>query len=546
MTGAHGGIIQSRRAAGKRLPIAWVLGVVLISGIFRALLLAGAAFPFNADEAVVALMARHILQGEFPVFFYGQAYLGSLDAWLVAAGFALAGQQVLVIRIVQVLLYSGTLAVTMVLANRILRWRSAALMAGLLLALPPLNVLLYTTVSLGGYGEALLIGSLLLLLALDMADHPQSTWRALAFGLLAGIGLWAFALTAVFLLPALVLIVRRELGLPTIWRQLACLAGGAALGASPMIAWAARHGLGPLLSEAGGAAIAGASAASWLQASVTHAANFLLFGISASLGLRPPWQPEPVRSWLLPLTLLFWLATVAFVLIGLRRRQLGTGERLLAGMAAVLIAAFILTPFGADPSGRYFVPLIIPMGVFGAAMLHALQQRTGKWLAILLLLAVAGFNVQAAAQAARKAPPGLTTQFDPVTRIDHADDQALMEFLASHGERRGYTTYWIAYPLAFLSAEQLIYVPRLPYHPDFRYAPRDDRYPPYDSEVAASQKRSFITCRQPWLDIYLAKWLGERGVDFREADIGGYHVFFGLSSPMPAPDFTGSLEAKGG
>jgi hypothetical protein len=36
--------------------------------------------PFNSDEAIVGLMARHMLQGERPLFFYGQAYLGSLDA----------------------------------------------------------------------------------------------------------------------------------------------------------------------------------------------------------------------------------------------------------------------------------------------------------------------------------------------------------------------------------------------------------------------------------------------------------------------------------
>ncbi len=65
----------------------------------------------------MALMARHILQGEHPIFFYGQAYMGSLDAYLVAAGFALLGQQVWVIRLVQVLLYLGTLFTTFLLGR---------------------------------------------------------------------------------------------------------------------------------------------------------------------------------------------------------------------------------------------------------------------------------------------------------------------------------------------------------------------------------------------------------------------------------------------
>ena len=38
---------------------------------------------YLADEGVVGLMAMHILEGrELPVFFYGQDYLGALEAYL--------------------------------------------------------------------------------------------------------------------------------------------------------------------------------------------------------------------------------------------------------------------------------------------------------------------------------------------------------------------------------------------------------------------------------------------------------------------------------
>src|SRR3990172_7345983 len=111
--------------------IALALAVVL-----KALLLALDAFPFNADEAVVALMARHILQGERPVFFYGQAYLGSLDAWLIAGAFLLLGQTVLAIRIVQAVLYLGTIATTYALGLRIYGDPWTATAAALLMAAP--------------------------------------------------------------------------------------------------------------------------------------------------------------------------------------------------------------------------------------------------------------------------------------------------------------------------------------------------------------------------------------------------------------------------
>src|SRR5579859_564986 len=64
-----------------------VLGAALA---LRVIVLASGAVSFHSDEAVVALMARHINQGlPIPAFFYGQAYMGSLDALVVGFGFRL-------------------------------------------------------------------------------------------------------------------------------------------------------------------------------------------------------------------------------------------------------------------------------------------------------------------------------------------------------------------------------------------------------------------------------------------------------------------------
>ncbi len=76
--------------------------IVCLSVVYKLFLLAFNAVPFNGDEAIVALMARHILRGERPVFFYGQAYLGATDAWLVALSFSIFGETVLAIRVVHI------------------------------------------------------------------------------------------------------------------------------------------------------------------------------------------------------------------------------------------------------------------------------------------------------------------------------------------------------------------------------------------------------------------------------------------------------------
>ncbi len=105
----------------------------------------------------------------------------------------------------------------------------------------------------------------------------------------------------------------------------------------------------------------------------------------------------------------------------------------------------------------------------------------------------------------------------------------MIEFLRGAGERRGYTNYWLAYPLAFLSDEELVFVPRLPYHPDLRYTPRDDRYPAYGEQVAASPRVAYITARHPLLDGRLRDGFAELGVKWEEVAIGEYRVFYRLS-----------------
>src|SRR3972149_3952948 len=170
---------------------AGLVGTALVAGGFELGPLGSGSVPFNADEAVVALMARHILGGERPLFFYGQAYMGSLDAYLVAGGFALFGEHVWTVRAVQIALYLLTLCLVYLFVLRAFRSPRMAAIAALLMAIPSVNQTLYTTVSLGGYGEALLIGALTMLLCLPSASGRGGPLRSLLLGVLLGGGLWA-------------------------------------------------------------------------------------------------------------------------------------------------------------------------------------------------------------------------------------------------------------------------------------------------------------------------------------------------------------------
>ncbi len=525
----------------------WLFGAIVSAAGLKAWLIWMGAVPFNADEAVVALMARHILQGERPLFFYGQAYMGSLDAWLVAMGFAVLGQNIWVIRLVQTLLYLGTLITTAVLGKALFNSRPVGILAAWLMAIPAVNVTLYTTASLGGYGEALLLGNLILILTLRIVkllkrQETVQPWHWLAWGFLAGLGVWAFGLTLVYSVPAGIFLawqlhreVRLKAGVP-----LSLVIAGGVLGSVPWWGYAINHGFTHSVGELGGSAIAGVEGLSYILQVWQHFISLLLLGSTVIFGLRPPWNVNWLGLPLLPFALAFWL----LALIQLIKRSVSDrnydGCKLLAGVALVLALAFVFTPFGADPSGRYFLPLAMPLALAAADWVVSLRERfqdrfVARWnwglVAIIIL-----YNFWGTLQCAYTYPPGITTQFDHTTQVDQRYLPALMAFLREHGEYNGYTNYWVSYPLAFLSAEELVYTPRLPYHQDFRYTPRDDRYAVYGERVSEAERVAYITTRHPGLDRYLQDQFSKQDLTWQEVKIGDFHVFYNLSRAIRPED----------
>jgi 4-amino-4-deoxy-L-arabinose transferase-like glycosyltransferase len=516
----------------------------------------GEFVPFNSDEAIVALMARHILQGERPVFFYGQAYMGSLDAFLVAGLFALFGEQVWGIRLVQGLLYLGVLATTAWLGkNAFGSWKTGTL-AALLLAIPSVNVTLYTTASLGGYGEALLIGNLSLLCGLSVSrslserDSPGPFGIWLLLGFLSGLGLWAFSLVLVYTLPLVIyLLVNlwRWLSGSTGWQRtgtigmegharlrsvalaLGILTLGFFLGAAPWWGFALRHGCQQLWFELRGGAISGVEGLSWLPQVGQHLFSLVILGGTVIFGLRPPWEVSWLALPLLPFVLIFWIGVLIYIVRFIRRPgPQRSAAWLLVGVMVAVALGFVFSPFGADPSGRYFLPLAAPLALFAASMILDLRERFGRWAYSLVLLLLL-FHLWGTLQSAWRFPPGITTQFYAPAQVDHRAMDELIAFLNQHGEAQGYTNYWVSYPLAFLSEETLIYVPRLPYHPDFRYTARDDRYARYAEIVAQAGRVAYITTHNPDLEAYLRERFSGLGISWQEAQIGDYRVFYALS-----------------
>jgi len=171
-----------------------MIGLGLVIPTWRA---SWGIVDFQGDEAIFGLMALHILQGEFPTFFYGQNYLGSAEA-VVAAGFiSLFGTDIFTLRLGAVLQFGVFLVLHAALVSRLWGYR-VALISLLPLIVPAPYVLDYIYRPIGFVGPLLVCGTGALLLSQIAVPNRLRYVRSFLLGIIIGFGLWSNQLVVVY------------------------------------------------------------------------------------------------------------------------------------------------------------------------------------------------------------------------------------------------------------------------------------------------------------------------------------------------------------
>jgi 4-amino-4-deoxy-L-arabinose transferase-like glycosyltransferase len=193
----------------------------------------------HSDEAIIGLMAKHILEGRyFPFYMYGQAYNAGAawEAYLGAISFALFGVGVVSLKscVVVLSLLCLFLFYRMCL---VLYDQRTALLAMIVFALTP--SLLKWHFQVRGYSWYFLSIPLLTLLFLSIQSTPNRRWPLyLLFGAVSGLSISSLELGIMFNLALWVLILmRRSL---SVKNALVALAGFIA-GYSPAIVFNLTH-----------------------------------------------------------------------------------------------------------------------------------------------------------------------------------------------------------------------------------------------------------------------------------------------------------------
>ena len=153
------------------------------------------------DEAVTGEMALHILKGEPQLFFWGQPYMGALEAYLTGFLFFIFGTSAFVLHLEDILILSFMLFLINRIGTLVGGWR-VGFLAAIYWALSPLYLSIIGQLATGGHQEACAAGAFVLFGICWLTFNPSKNPITLAFliGLMAGLGWWSSLLITPFLL----------------------------------------------------------------------------------------------------------------------------------------------------------------------------------------------------------------------------------------------------------------------------------------------------------------------------------------------------------
>ena len=210
--------------------------------------MAPTAFTFSpehvhTDNAVMLLMGKHILEkGEFPIFYYGQNWFGSLSAVVHAGVFlALGGIPPWSIHVAPLLFFLG-FCLVLYLLTRMTLGPAVALVALAWNIVTPVPLSEYTVMPHGGYIEGLMLGTLLLWLAVRLVRAREPWKKTVHYALLGfagGVGWWTSPLVVYQILAAAAYVVMRE-RLSAVWKGAVLSLPAFFIGAAPFFYFYAR------------------------------------------------------------------------------------------------------------------------------------------------------------------------------------------------------------------------------------------------------------------------------------------------------------------
>ena len=503
------------------------LGVCLFAALlWRIGYLFSSKFGIEADEAIVGLMAKHFSEGaDYTTFYYGQHYMGSLEAVIMSWLFSLFGGPSNVLLKLTPLFFSLLFVALVYLLGREVFGRAVGLWAGLFAAFSPHVLTVWSTKARGGFIELVFFGTLAIYLMVRSVNFSQL--RAKQFfplGFVLGVAWWVNnqAVYYVFAIGLIALV-----GVSCL-RNFRYATGGFSLGLLGFFAGGAPfwvYNLSPdswmstfeFLFSGGGSKTGFAD----------HFSGFITTSLPILVGAKRLWSTSEVAPLLtIPAEILSVAALVGvFVWYGYRVPKAQWEKRLkvvLLGLHPLVVAmVFSLSSFGwLYQAPRYLLPLYSCLFIGEALIVVEMWKRgwMGRIFSGVLTTFVLGLSVFSNITysdgqfAFRPVGEPFVSSGQRVASSHHE----LEEYLAREGINHVYTNYWIGYRLAFETNERVTFT--------VVDKPNVVRIPWYQQKPSERLESSIVYVMVPKQAALFAEKLSKRGYSYHWLEIGEYII----------------------
>ncbi len=479
-------VVQSPRQ--DMLWAAVAAALILLGLAVRVVLLQRYYVVPDADQSVLGLMARHILQGERPVFYWGQSYTGSGEAYLTAALFRLLGQSNLLLHVVPLAASTLFTALTAALAWRLYGPGIAGLTCAFL-GVGPMLLVGWSLWAGSGYLESMAAGVAALLLVLQPAGKRLGAGSLVSAFFLLGLAVWIQP-TGVYYLVSVAAALTGRIARATheseTWAARIAIGVFVGLafcaGASPLIVYNLQHEW---------ATFAFLSSHSTDVAALTVVARTVLWAGPVLTGLLPPTTDRsyflhfildhlPLYGVSLAIVLLLLFRVLSLWRLALRRvRVAAPGDLALVALTIAVLGGYLGTGWGGEQwSGsqpRYLLPLYsaVPLII---RLCMPLTRKPWHWaVAWIAVVGIAGAGIAV-----------------NTTSFARSDVAPLGVMLEDNRIRAVYGDYWLVYPLTLSSSEQVVGVA---VNDNLSKGLLSNRYSPYLRAAASTTDFAWIASR---------------------------------------------------
>jgi len=512
-----------------RQDIGWICLFVLLALAVRVDFQWANNFVVDADEAIVGLMAKHILEGRtFPVFYYGQHYMGSFEAIVAAIYRFLFGGSSVSLKAVPIS-FSIVFVVLTYLAGHFAGGKYTARLAAFLCAIPAAPLVVWSAKARGGFIEIICLGAISFLLTHRVLNKPYNYRRTALFwiGVVVGLGWWINNQVVFFMAPIGLVLIHFFLTQSRFeTKRIAELSKGFLSGMSGFLIGGAPFWLYNLKYEfASFSQLSGPGTTSFTE----NLGGFFSIALPILLGGKRFWETESIFTGSGSLALGVFITIIAgtlwfrrrevLALLTFRSAAIGIQELcLLLIISCALI--FCASSFGyLYTAPRYLLPLYV--GIFPLfAYVIAKSWSLNRVLSMFLLFGILSLHLSSCYLGGRALPGEPFVFRDQRVSKDHSE---LIRWLSANKIEWIRTNYWIGYRLAFETDEQTKFVIfREPHEQRVQeYRDKAKQISPFDFPYVLTSAQADVMRRA----------LGVSGVEFEEQRLSNYVVLYNLNRP---------------